>query len=78
MQGLFKGRSRVNGSIAGVDDACLGQHAIVSERIAPLVEGKVELNGVSWSATAEETLEVGVPVKVVDRQGLTLTVCRRS
>ena len=76
MKALFTGRSRE--VAAGIDDPCLGGHAVVTERIAPLGGGKVELNGVAWAATAAETLEAGTQVEVVARDNLTLTVRRRS
>ena len=76
MKTLFTGRSR--DGAASFDDACIGNHAIVTSRIAAPLEGKVELNGVLWNATADEVLEAGTPVEVVDRAGLSLTVRRRS
>lgn len=76
MKALFTGRSRAD--VAEIDDACVGQHAVVTTRIAAPVDGKVELNGTSWTATSAEVLETGVQVEVVGRDGLTLTVRRRS
>lgn len=76
MKAIFTGRSR--DGAGGLDDACIGRHAVVTARIATPADGKVELNGVSWSASAGEVLEAGVPVEVIGREGLTLTVRRRS
>ena len=73
MKSLFTGRST-----ASFDDVCIGSHATVTSRIAAPLDGKVELNGVLWNATADEVLEAGTPVEVVDRAGLSLTVRRRS
>lgn len=42
----------------------------------PPLDGKVELHGSDWRATAEEAIEAGTPVKVVGRNGLTLAVRR--
>ena len=72
MKALFTGRSR-NGQ-PEIDDALLGRHAVVTERIAAPLDGKVEVNGVSWSATAVDVIEPGAPVEVVGRDGLTLRV----
>jgi inner membrane protein len=72
MKALFTGRSR-NGQHE-INDAFVGHHAVVTERIAPPKDGKVEANGVSWSATAGEIIDAGTPVEVVSRQGLTLSV----
>lgn len=76
MKALFTGRSR--GNVAEIDDACVGQHAVVLSRIAAPADGRVELNGTSWTATSAEVLEAGVHVEVVGRDGLTLTVRRRA
>lgn len=72
MKALFTGRSR-NGQ-PEIDDALVGRHAVVTERIAAPRDGKVEVNGVLWSATAGEAIEAGAPVEVVGREGLTLRV----
>jgi membrane protein implicated in regulation of membrane protease activity len=76
MKAIFTGRSR--DGAASFDDACIGRHAIVTARIAAPIEGRVELNGVLWNATADEVLEAGTPVVVAGRDGLSLTVRRRS
>ena len=76
MKALFTGRSR-NGQ-PEIDDALVGRHAVVTERIAAPRDGKVEVNGVSWSATAGEVIEAGAPVQVVGREGLTLRVRSRE
>lgn len=72
MKALFTGRSR-NGQ-PEIEDALLGRHAVVTERIAAPRDGKVEVNGVMWTATAGEVIEAGTPVEVVGREGLTLRV----
>ncbi len=72
---MFDGR-RSNGA-QGIDDTCLGRHVAVIEAIAPPREGKVEMNGTSWTAVAAEPLEAGATAEVVGREGLTLTVKRR-
>ena len=72
MKALFTGRSR-NGQ-QEIDDALVGRHAVVTERIAAPLDGKVEVNGVLWSATAGAAIEAGAPVEVVGREGLTLRV----
>ena len=72
MKAIFTGRSR-NGQ-PEIDDALVGRHAVVTERIAAPRDGKVEVNGVLWSATAGEAIEAGEPVEVVGREGLTLRV----
>ncbi len=76
MKALFTGRSRADG--AEIDDACVGQHAVVTARIAAPADGKVELDGTSWTATSAEVLEAGAQVEVIGREGLTLTVRRRA
>ncbi len=72
VKNIFTGRSS-NGQ-QEVEDPLVGSHAVVMERIDEPRDGKVELNGVMWSATADQIIEAGVPVEVVGRDGLTLRV----
>lgn len=52
----------------------LGEQAVVKERIAPGLRGKVEFHGSDWQAQAEQTLESGAVVEIVGQDNLVLKV----
>ena len=55
----------------------LGQVAVTRSRLAP--EGQVRVQGEIWRAVADEgPIDEGVPVRIVDVQGLTLRVVKAS
>ena len=54
-------------------EGLVGERGVVRRRIDP--EGQV-MRGELWRARADEALETGVPVEVVDVEGLTLEVRR--
>jgi len=62
----------------GLASEVIGQRAMVTARIQPGLQGKVELRGANWQAEARETLEPGTPVRVVKQESIVLTVERFS
>ena len=52
----------------------VGKIAEVVEEISPEKAGTVKLNGVLWTATSEENLQVGAKVKIIDVLGNKLKV----
>jgi membrane protein implicated in regulation of membrane protease activity len=56
------------------DDSFTGKLAVVTQAIAPGKPGRVELGGTTWNAEAECDLDVGVSVRVVSQNNLTLNV----
>ena len=52
----------------------VGKIAEVVEEISPENAGTVKLNGVLWTATSEENLQVGAKVKIIDVLGNKLKV----
>ena len=67
----------ISGGSSEADDAdetSVGRKVTVVEAIAPGQTGKVELNGVNWTAEAEEPLAPGARAVVTARNGLTLVV----
>ena len=52
----------------------VGKTAEVVEEISPENAGTVKLNGVLWTATSEENLQVGAKVKIIDVLGNKLKV----
>ena len=70
---LFSGKSQ---DAEGIDDSLKGRRAEVVERIAAPKPGKVELDGVLWSAISDEVLEPGDTVVIAEHESLTLKVER--
>lgn len=58
----------------GLTSAYVGRVGKVVETIRPGVPGRVTLGDAEWTAVADETLDVGREVRVVEQQNLTLTV----
>lgn len=56
----------------------VGQIGEVKERIEPEKEGRVFAGGEWWKAIADETIEVGEKVRVVNVEGLVLKVQRKK
>lgn len=52
----------------------VGLSAVVTEPITALGPGRVNLDGETWSAVAEEDLEIGDRVEVVEVRGATVLV----
>lgn len=74
MKKIFMG-SETNGlEVNDLDDDVIGKTAIVIQKITPEITGKVELNGTYWTAKATTSIKVGQPVKVIDKDNLTLNV----
>jgi membrane protein implicated in regulation of membrane protease activity len=75
---LLRGRlqSRLQTPPSSNVDSLIGDLAILQERLAPGVVGKVEVRGSSWSArnTSTVTLDRGQRARVAAVDGLTLTV----
>ncbi|MFW5996537.1 MAG: NfeD family protein [Lentisphaeria bacterium] len=52
----------------------VGETAVVVKTIEPDVNGKVEFHGSLWPATADEKLEQGETVRIVEQNNITFTV----
>ncbi len=56
-------------------DGLVGKTGVVTKKIEPgTLRGKVRVGSEIWSATAEEEIEVGKKVKVIDAEGVHLVV----
>lgn len=55
-------------------EGLVGERGVVRRRIDP--RGTVQVHGEVWNATADETIDPGAPVEVVDVDGLTARVKR--
>ncbi|MBR1586746.1 MAG: NfeD family protein [Kiritimatiellae bacterium] len=58
----------------GLSSEYVGRVGKVIETIRPEVPGRIELGEVEWKATAGERIDVGVEVKVVAQDNLTMRV----
>lgn len=56
------------------NDSLPGREGKVVQTIAPGMPGKVRVSGQTFGATAQETLAMGTPVRVISVDGLTLHV----
>ena len=71
MKKLFMGDSE---GTPGLKSEYVGRVGKVIETIRPEVPGRIELGEVEWKATAGERIDVGVEVKVVAQDNLTMRV----
>ena len=73
-QAVGRGARKDADAAIDYDDDFTGRYAVVVEAVAPGAPGKVEFNGVNWNAASDTALAPGTRVRVVSRNGLTLTV----
>jgi len=75
---VFYGEKKA-GELRDLDDAgAVGKTVTVTEKITPEIPGKVEFQGTSWSASADEEIETGKRVVIKAQENLMLTVSRRK
>ncbi len=55
-------------------DDFVGKRAVVTEKIAPNVPGKVEFRGTYWEAEADAAIPKGAHVQIVAKDNITLKV----
>lgn len=60
--------------VDNVAQEMLGQRGVVKTAVVPLTAGTAQIGGQLWSAAADESIEPGVEVEVIGREGLTLKV----
>lgn len=77
LQPLFMGYTTARQKSDEDLDDFLGKEATVIEAIAPGQPGKIEHNGVSWTAESGAVLSAGARVRITGRKGLTLSVIAR-
>jgi len=60
-----------------IEDDYIGKTAIVTEKINPNQQtGKIKLEGSYWPATANEIIEDGTLVRIINKESIILTVER--
>lgn len=55
-------------------DTIIGTRGVVVKEITKYVPGRIQVRGVRWRATADEEMEKGQEVTVIEIRGTTLTV----
>jgi membrane protein implicated in regulation of membrane protease activity len=74
LKGVFSGYVKSRQDATQELEDLIGKHAIVKERIAPKVAGRVELHGSDWTAQADQEIAVGTPVEVIGQTSIILKV----
>ena len=72
---VFVGKKSANHDLAS---DVIGQRAVVTVRIQPGYQGKIEFRGANWQAMANETLEPGTQVRIIKQESIVLSVERAS
>ena len=76
LKNIFEGFVKNRQDLRQNPDEFIGRRVVVKESISPPKSGKVELNGTLWQAEADQPLETGTTVKIVNKNNLTLKVER--
>ncbi len=74
LKGIFSGYVKSRQDATQQLEDLIGKHAIVKERIAPKLAGRVELHGSDWTAQADQEIAVGTPVEVIGQNSIILKV----
>lgn len=74
LKSKFFGSDMADPSEAAVLDEFTGKHAVVTAPVKPGIPGKVEFKGTGWTATADEELNVGDHVIILEKDNITLHV----
>jgi len=74
LKGIFSGYVKSRQDATQELEDLIGKHAIVKERIAPKLAGRVELHGSDWTAQADQEIAVGTPVEVIGQSSIILKV----
>ena len=74
LKGIFLGHIVSKQDLKANLEEFIGQKAVVKEKIAPKVGGKVEFRGTNWSAEADEEIAEGAVVEIIGKDNITLKV----
>jgi membrane protein implicated in regulation of membrane protease activity len=74
LKGIFLGHAVSKQNPAENLEEFIGQKAVVKEKITPKAGGKVEFHGTNWEAEADEEIEEGAMVEIIDKDNITLKV----
>jgi len=73
-QKIFSGRLRAGKDMDDSTEGFVGEKAVVIKAISRQMAGQVELHGTLWEAEADEDIPKGIPVRVTEKDNLTLRV----
>ncbi|MHC4510673.1 MAG: NfeD family protein [Planctomycetota bacterium] len=74
LKGVFLGHAGSKQDLKHNLEEFVGQRAVVKEKIAPKLGGKVEFHGSNWEARADEEIAEGTVVEIVGKDNITLRV----
>ncbi|MHC4293017.1 MAG: NfeD family protein [Planctomycetota bacterium] len=74
LKGVFLGHTVSKQNLKENLEEFLGQRATVVEKIVPKAGGKVEFRGTNWAADAEQEIQEGTVVEIIDKDNITLKV----
>jgi membrane protein implicated in regulation of membrane protease activity len=74
LKGVFLGHTGSKQDLEINLEEFVGQKAVVKEKIVPKLGGKVEFHGTNWEAYADEEIEAGAIVKIIEKDNITLKV----
>ena len=74
LKGVFLGHTGSSQDLKQNMDEFVGQRAIVKQKILPKLGGKVEFHGTNWEAQADQEIDEGTVVEILEKDSLTLKV----
>ena len=74
LKGVFVGHVKSKQDMTADLNEFIGERAVVKEKIMPKAGGKVELHGTNWEAYADEEIEAGAIVEIIEKDNITLKV----
>jgi membrane protein implicated in regulation of membrane protease activity len=74
LRGIFMGHIVSRQDMTENLEEFVGQRAVVRQKIAPKIGGKVELHGTNWEASADEEIAEGAVVEIIGKDNITLKV----
>ena len=74
LKGIFHGHTNMEQDLTQDMEEFVGQKAVVTMKIFPKKEGKVEFNGTNWKAESDMEIEEGVTVEILSKDNITLKV----
>ena len=74
LKGVFVGHVKSKQDMTADLNEFIGERVVVKEKITPKAGGKVELHGTNWEAYADEEIEAGAIVEIIEKDNITLKV----
>jgi membrane protein implicated in regulation of membrane protease activity len=74
LTGIFRGHITSKQNIKVNLEEFVGQRAVVVKKITPKLPGKIEFRGTRWEALADQDIDKGAVVEIIDKDNITLKV----